>query len=146
MAPQQTRRQQNGGYKKQKFRPYCLCSRPECTEWRYADKLSREALRCKCGQLFRTEHMPDELLAAHRKLEDNDRNKNKDKNTKPAAEKPPEEFDIGSNIDADADMGDAADQDLDFVKKELAEKGEKISAQGVWRRDSNRTCRKSGGA
>ena len=45
MAPQQSRRQQNGGYKKSKFLPYCLCSRPECKEWRFAHKLSRESLR-----------------------------------------------------------------------------------------------------
>ena len=68
--------------------------------------------------------MPEELLAAHRRLAEND--KTKDKNQKPVDKpsKPPEAFEIGS----DADMEDAAaDQDLDSVRKNFEEKKSKKS-------------------
>ena len=128
MAPQ-GKKQYGGyggydGYKKHKHRPYCLCSKPGCEEWRFADKLSREALRCKSGHLFRTEHMPEELLAAHKLLAAND--KLKDKNQKPADKqsKPPEVFEIGS--DAEMEDAAAADQSLEEVRKSLEEKSAKV--------------------
>ena len=78
--------------------------------------MSRELLRCKCGQLFRTEHLPEELLAAHKRLAENDKTKDKIQKPVEKSSKSLEEFEIRS----DADMEDVvADKDLDPVRKNL---------------------------
>ena len=110
---------ESGRQTPKKRREFCSCAYEGCTNWRYADLITEQDLRCLCRRVFAKDYLPARLHAQRDALEKADLAAGK--KHEDYLDKPPKHTSTSHDQDARETAQPLNQKELEDLKKQLGE-------------------------